>query len=324
MPIIKSRFLKNCGLESVKLVKLPQDASTKTFDRVMVPGADSLMLMHYPESYDNFDKFIIASKAIIQAGLLAPKVLACDKKNFLVLLEDFGDLSVNKYMQNDFVDRSLVYKKIINTLCQMQTITPSLMGEHSAAYCNQTLLNELKVTTNWYFPYLGLNKEGALVEQFFTMWHKILNTLPFLGNVFVHRDFHVDNLYMVNNQIGIIDSQDCLFGSPLYDLVSLLDDARVDVDKELKDFILNYYLGITGFNRQELSLAYNILGAQRNSRILGVFARKAMQGNNNYTHLIPRVIDYLHDNLLAPELKEVADFYYENNILTFISMAISA
>jgi aminoglycoside/choline kinase family phosphotransferase len=319
MPIIKNQFLKNCGLQSAKLVKMPQDASTKTFDRVLSSGSDSLILMHYPQESDDFDKFIIVSKVLIQNSLLAPKVLACDKKNSLVLLQDFGDLSVKKYLQTNFVDKILVYQKIIAAMAQMQNIEAKMLGNYYKQYCSETLLNELKITTNWYFQYAGV--KNSIIEQFFTIWQKKLQELPSFKEVFVHRDFHVENLFIVDNQIGIIDFQDCVFGSPIYDLVSLLDDARFDVTDELRTNCINYYLELNTLEAKakDVLLAYHILGAQRNSRILGVFARKALQGDSKYVHLIPRVIGYLKNNLLSPELCDLADFYHENNILVTTS-----
>ena len=107
--------------------------------------------------------------------------------------------------------------------------------------------------------------------------------------------------------LGILDFQDAVIGSPIYDIVSILEDAREDVDFEFANEIFEYYLShMPHINRDDARLAYDILGAQRNIRILGVFARKKIRdGSDNYLHLIPRVLKYVERDLTNPALHEV-------------------
>jgi aminoglycoside/choline kinase family phosphotransferase len=311
MDEIKDQFLKNCGLHSFKLVQMPQDASSKSYSRIWAEDSSwSMILMHYPEDALSFDKFIVIAKALSQIGLVTPKIIDFDSQNSLVLLQDFGDISINKHLKNKSVDKLFLYKRLVDVMLEMQKLPPSLLSHHAASYSKELLLKELNVFINWYLPYIDLQNHELFAEKYIELSKQAQNLLPNSNDVFVHRDFHVDNLFLVNGGIGILDFQDALFGSHLYDLVSLLDDARAEVPADLRDQIISYYAKKTGGDIDQITRSYHIIGAQRNSRILGVFARKTMQGNNNYVSFMPRVLDYLRQNVAICQLKELQELMH--------------
>jgi aminoglycoside/choline kinase family phosphotransferase len=111
------------------------------------------------------------------------------------------------------------------------------------------------------------------------------------------------------SRVGLIDTQDCVLGHPAYDLASMLQDARVDIDFAWADELFETYCGLRraqgAFDRAEFETAYAILGAQRATKILGIFARLSKRdGKHGYLRHMPRVSRYLERNLqhevLAP------------------------
>ena len=121
-----------------------------------------------------------------------------------------------------------------------------------------------------------------------------------LPNCVVLRDYHAENImFRGNNPLGLLDFQDALIGSPLYDIVSILEDARCDVEPELRDKAFSHYLTLNpNINPDQANIEYRILAAQRNFRILGVFARKSIRDNHHeYLQYIPRVLGYLKYDL---------------------------
>ena len=118
---------------------------------------------------------------------------------------------------------------------------------------------------------------------------KLVSNLKLKDNVFVHRDFHISNLMMVKNQIGVIDSQDALIGNPAYDLVSLIDDVRFKTSKIFKDKILNFYLkNQKKYKIHKFKNDFQILSILRNLKIIGIFTRLAVRDKKkNYLKLIP-------------------------------------
>jgi aminoglycoside/choline kinase family phosphotransferase len=99
--------------------------------------------------------------------------------------------------------------------------------------------------------------------------------------------------------VGLLDFQDALIGSPAYDLVSLLEDARRDVADQVKSEMLEYFL--SELEKKNLSTSskeiiesfvkdFEILSLQRNLKILGIFARLSVRdGKNQYLQFLPRV-----------------------------------
>ena len=134
------------------------------------------------------------------------------------------------------------------------------------------------------------------------------------------RDYHSPNLMWLPERegirrVGILDFQDALSGPLAYDLVSLLQDARLDVPEALEREQLARYCAARGAQSQQFSsdqfvALYATLGAQRNSKILGIFARLAKRdGKRGYLAHIPRVARYLERDLAHPALAELRRFY---------------
>jgi aminoglycoside/choline kinase family phosphotransferase len=152
-------------------------------------------------------------------------------------------------------------------------------------------------------------------ELYIGLWADVLNSLPYLGKKIVLRDYHVENLMHLAERdgirsLGILDFQDSVIGSPIYDIVSLLEDARHDVSFDFAEEIFDYYLEKSGINKDNAYLAYDILGAQRNIRILGVFARKKIRdGNDVYLQYIPRVLKYIERDLQNPIFSSISEFH---------------
>ena len=109
----------------------------------------------------------------------------------------------------------------------------------------------------------------------------------------VLRDYHSPNLIWLPERegvkkVGILDFQDALLGPLAYDVVSLLQDARLDVPEALERELLGRYCSARGAQNKDFSgdrfvSLYATLGAQRNSKILGIFARLAKRdGKRGY------------------------------------------
>ena len=131
-------------------------------------------------------------------------------------------------------------------------------------------------------------------------------------SVTILRDYHAENLLWLPDRagvarVGLLDFQDAMLGDPAYDLVSLLMDARRDVTPALAARMIGYYADAFGLDREAFETRYHVVGAQRNLRILGVFARLSRRdGKRHYVDLIPRVWDHLMVNLSHPALADVA------------------
>lgn len=309
---MKEAFIKRCGIDVVKSITLPQDASTKTFYRFHInPNKSSdqfkqtstVLLMHYPNVGEVFDKFLRVAKVLSKRGLHSPRIFDYDSE--FVLLEDFGDTSINKFLINQSSNTQVqIYTSIVKDLYKFQQI-PAHEFQNDSKLSKEIFFRQLSNLFPWYLRYL--NKSEDFMNEYIAAWEEVLNILPDLGEVPIHGDFHVGNLFILpNNQIGIIDFQDQSFGHPIYDLVALLSDARIEVEGKLKQQMLDLYAKLTNFDADKVKISFDILGAQNCSRILGLFARKALKdGDNKYLKFVPRLEGYLREHLRLPELKKI-------------------
>jgi N-acetylmuramate 1-kinase len=138
-----------------------------------------------------------------------------------------------------------------------------------------------------------------------------------LGPVTVLRDYHAENIMLVEGRdgvahFGLLDFQDALAGHPAYDLASVLEDARRDVPEELERAMLDRYIAATG-QAEAFERAYWTLAAQRNTRILGVFTRLWKRDHKpGYRRFQPRMWGLLERNLLKPLLSPVREWFDAN------------
>jgi len=285
------------------------DSSIYNDTKIDFTKTDSILLMHCPVTYQSIETFINIAEHLLQNSILAPKIYFHDKDLGLMFLEDFGNTTVNSYIKKNRNNSFDIYKKITDLLIEIQKIEPAPFLDD---YSNEILLNELNVFCNYYYLYAKKSEmEKSRKNDFLSHFSEILlennKKTQDLGlkKSIALRDFHVDNLmyienynHLSNKSIGVLDFQDALIGNQIYDVVSLLDDARNYVDDELSSRIKDYYIRNTEIDSGYFFETYNILALQRNLRILGVFARKfILENNDSYLSMIPIMLEYIRRNI---------------------------
>ena len=162
-----------------------------------------------------------------------------------------------------------------------------------------------------YLPSVGVSPNGKAEDIIVQLSDALSRTLP-PKPVLVLRDYHAENMIWLPERdgvkrVGLLDFQDALAGPAIYDLVSLLQDARRDVSAACHEATMRHYLGATGRTEEATLPVFHLLGLQRNLRILGVFARLASERNKpGYMSLIPRVWGHIRSSLTAPVARELA------------------
>lgn len=181
------------------------------------------------------------------------------------------------------------------------------------SYDIEAQLIEVDLLPSWFWPHLnGAPIPAAALAEFEALWMELLPLTQAGRRVWTLRDYHSPNLLWLPERkglqrVGLIDTQDALMGHPAYDLASMLQDARVDIDFGVADALHEEYCELRKddptFDRAEFDVAFAILGAQRATKILGIFARLSKRdGKHGYLRHIPRVSRYLERNLAHPRL----------------------
>jgi len=172
----------------------------------------------------------------------------------------------------------------------------------------------------WYLPDRGVTPSEDLRAEFVAMWRDILQKPAAAQRTWVLRDFHSPNLIWLGERsgiarVGIIDFQDAVLGPAAYDVVSLLQDARIDVPELVELSLFSRYIKARraadpAFDAAEFATIYAILSAQRNTRLLGTFARlNRRDGKPQYLRHQPRIWSYLTRSLAHPALAPLRDWY---------------
>lgn len=301
---IKHAFLAQNGFIDYRLNSMPMDASARSYDRVFIKDA-SYILMNCPPDYTSVIPFIEIASLLRANGLRAPELFAADIENGFLLIEDFGNKRIKDTLLSGDVSDHDTYSRVIDLLHSVQKCDTQTLEDHDL----ELLLSGIEVYMDWYPALLGEELSDNQKLDYLNSWREKLSALhSYKNRVIALRDFHVENLMdLPSGEIGILDFQDARISCPTYDLVSVLQDARHDVEDHLEEKMLDYYLsGTDVISSQDLDKLYNLLGAQRNLRILGVFARKALRDRQDkYLEFIPRVKRYLEKNLSSSFMQDV-------------------
>ncbi len=328
--ILKEKFIIECGWGKASIRMLADDASFRKYYRLKMGGKTSV-LMDAPPPLENVEPFIKVSEYLIKNGFNAPEILFSDIKNGFLLIKDLGDDIMNKaIIHYSELEEEDIYKKTVDTLLDLHQCSNL---KNIDKYTDDLLLEEVNLLTSWYLPNIINNKSKLLqaTEEYKNIWLDMLPLSRFESEVTILRDFHSDNLMILpKGELGLLDFQDAVIGSPAYDLASLLEDARRDVPVSLAEKMLQYYIdGRSGneFNSKNFIQSYRILAAQRNCKIIGIFTRLAIRDNkSHYLSLLPRVWRYLEKDVNYPPLsplKNWLDKYIPQEKHTLTSADIS-
>ena len=279
------------------LKKIKGDASFRNFFRKKENQFSSIIVYAKKEKFKNLLVYDAINKILNNQKILAPKLYSENYSENYIEIQDFGNQTIfdvlkKKKKKNKFI----LFKKIIKLLHQIQSIKVKKIKNFQnknykiPLYHKNILMEEANLFCDWYLKksYLNTSKE-KFSKDFKKIIKKLLSNLTLKNNVFVHRDFHVSNLMLVNNRIGVIDSQDALIGNKAYDLASLIDDVRFKTSKSLKKKIFDFYLK----KQSKLKISkfkndFEIISVLRNLKIIGIFTRLALRDRKKkYLKLIP-------------------------------------
>ncbi len=311
-PAAAPEFLAAHGWAGAEIRPLAGDASFRRYFRVL-DGNRRAVLMDAPPPHEDPKPFIAAAEWLVAAGLSAPRILARDLERGLLLIDDFGDTRLRETLDVTPERETELYTLAVDLLVHLHG-RPPMPGLKPHGL--DQWLDELQLFPEWYCPALGLDVDA---EAYRAAWREVLGRVAGdgLGPVTVLRDFHAENIMLVDGQsdvrrFGLLDFQDAVVGHPAYDLASVLEDARRDVTPAVERAMLDRYKGAID-RGAAFESAYWTLAAQRNTRILGVFTRLWKRDDKpHYTSFQPRMWGLLERDLHHPALAPVRAWFDRN------------
>ena len=278
-----------------RLKKIKGDASLRSFIRKTEKNFSSILVYAKKDKNKNLLIYDSINKILNKNKILAPLMYEENYKKSFIEIEDFGDKTIYKLLKKTN-SKFNYFKKVIKLLKQIQSIKDKSIKNFKnkrykiPIYKTKILIQEANLFYDWYVKKnLPKNKSQKFAKDFRKIITRLSSKLQLRNNVFVHRDFHVSNLMLVKDQIGIIDSQDALIGNKAYDLASLVDDVRIKTSKVLKNKIYNYYVKrCSETEKIKIKNDFEILSVLRNLKIIGIFTRLAVRDRKRgYLKLIP-------------------------------------
>lgn len=312
-PAAAAEFLARHGWADAQILPLAGDASFRRYFRVR-HGSRRAVLMDAPPPHEDPRPFVRVANWLEEIGLVAPRVLAADLEQGLLLLDDLGDRRMREAVDAEPEAERELYETAVDVLVHLHRQPPMPgLPPHGI----DEWLAELRLFPEWYVPAVGL--EPVNVESWDAAWRELLEPVARdgLGPVTVLRDYHAENVMLIDGRggverFGLLDFQDALAGHPAYDLVSVLEDARRDVPAELERAMIDRYKASAKAD-ERFEPAYWALAAQRNTRILGVFCRLwKRDGKERYKQFQPRMWGLLERDLAQPGLEPVREWFDAN------------
>jgi tRNA threonylcarbamoyl adenosine modification protein YjeE len=335
-------FLAQEGMADAPRTHVQGDASTRAYERLTHQGKNYI-LMNAPRRPDgppvrgglpysaiahlaeDVKPFVAMARALRERGLSAPQIHAADLNEGLVLLEDLGAQGVVGGEPRAPVEER--YAAAVDVLVELHrqpaasTLTVAPGFEYRLPpYDVDAFLIEVELLVDWYVPHRGGTVSGPARTEFTALWREALSHAYDQPATWVLRDYHSPNLLWLPEReglarVGLLDFQDALMGPAPYDVVSLLQDARIDVPDQMEIALLGRYVKARldadrDFPTSAFVELYVTLGAQRATKILGIFARlDRRDGKPQYLRHIPRIWRYLRRALIHPAMGELKAWY---------------
>jgi N-acetylmuramate 1-kinase len=324
----RAQSLVHLDLARTAVVPLAGDASARRYWRVqpkaqsnwLEGGSAVLMAVPLDHPEEALAPFLAVGSHLQALGLSVPRVYHADIHQGIALLEDLGDTSFAHALAQG-AQAPTLYQAALDVLASVhekqcpERLPITLPQQEDCGwytlpvFSHARLQAEVERFLDWYMPLVrGQPATADERATFAAAWHPLLQEMLQAPLVLTQFDYHSPNLHWLPQragiaQVGVLDFQDAVRGLAAYDVVSLAQDARRDIEPDLETSLMQRYCALRCLDRQVFERHYAIAGAQRATRILGTFARLHQRdGKPHYLQHQPRMWRYLEHNLAHPDL----------------------
>lgn len=329
------------------------DASARSYETVEAGGEPVRVLMNSPalvlgppvrngkayaeiaHTARSVAAFVAIDRALAEAGVAVPEILASDLDQGLLLTDHLGSGSFLGEDGEPLADRYAAAAELLAMMhgCSWPRrieVAPGIVHE-VPPFDRDALAIEVDLLPQWYVPWsTGKPADAALIEAFEAVWNTVFDRLERAEKSIVLRDVHSPNIVWRGerqgfDRLGMVDFQDAMIGPSAYDVASLAMDARVTISREIERSTFAAYVAARRRADETFDVAafeetYAIMAAQRNTKILGIFVRlDRRDGKPAYLKHLPRIRDYLSRAFAHPALEPLRALYAEHGFLGEVS-----
>lgn len=301
-------FLQDSAWASWHVAPMAGDASGRRFHRLtgpdfpQDPDQSAILMQADPDVAGGHEPFLRCAAHLTSHGLAAPAILKAD--GALALVADLGPETFAQWITHSPADETPLYEAAVDVLVALQDVPAPAGLKTIDAQEGAVMIAPL---FDFYATAGSDNEKQALMQALETA---LAQHAP-VARTFALRDFHAENLIWRQREqglarVGLIDFQDAVVAPAVYDLISLLRDARRDVSPALYDAMVARFAVATGADPDAILTACAVVAVQRNLRILGIFARLAQRdGKARYLDNIPRVVAMIEADLSHAALHDL-------------------
>ena len=304
------------GFAGAAIAPASVDASFRRYFRV-TRGADTYIVMDAPPDKEDSGPFLQVARLLGSLDLNVPIILARDMERGFLLLSDLGSRQYLDALGSDGAADEL-YADALKSLRTMQTADAGI-SQGLPRYDRALLLREMELLPEWFLTrHLGLTIEAPERAMLNGLFESLVESALSQPACFVHRDYHSRNLLVTSeNNPGILDFQDAVWGPVTYDLASLLKDCYIAwPPARVRQWVLQYRESLLeagfelGADAAQFIRWFDLMGLQRHIKVLGIFARLFYRdGKSQYLKDLPRTLSYVRDTAsMYPETAAFAEF----------------
>lgn len=296
-------FLAGTPWRDCAIAPLAGDASARRYFRLLRDGVSVAVLMDDPPDGSLATRrFETIAAMLTAAGFAAPRIFMHDEPLGVMVIEDLGHTDFAMHLRQSPNDEAALYAAATDLLASLH------LQDFAAPLSEMTApvaADMIGLAAIHYAP--SAQHKEVLHDAMLQAFRE--NVDPQLDLSL--RDFHAENLIWRpemsgQDRVALLDFQDACYAPVGYDLMSLLRDARRDVDPAVADQMIARFCAAAKRPISEMSGQLACVSAQRNLRILGIFARLAqVAGKTKYLTLLPRVWSHLMTDLDHPAMAEL-------------------
>ncbi len=321
--LIKNWIAKNKKTTTIE--KLPGDASSRRYYRVKSKN-NSYIVMKLQEFIEQGEQlpFIQVQRHLFDIGVNVPEIIDVDPVQGMILLKDLGDETLLKRLDtiSKTKDQIVWFKKAIDLLLKMQitaTRKTAPIDAYGLYFDEEKLMWEVRFTLAYFYndklARIIPKKDLKTIEANFEAICKVLANQEWW---FTHRDYHSRNIMVLNDKLFMIDFQDARLGCPQYDLASLLRDSYYQLEEDVVDELIEYYVNTlnkqanVNMNPEKFREVFDLMAIQRNFKAIGSFASfYSKRGDVRYLKFIGNTFENIRRNLRKfPQLDDLRSLLY--------------
>jgi len=238
----------------LELTPLTKRGSDRNYFRVTWNKTDSAILVHYdPKRVEN-SYYADISMFLQEIGIPVPRLISHDRTDCLILMEDIGNKDLWSFKDAPWEIRSMFYQKTLVVINKFHSFPEKDFPSRRVRLMEGFGPDLYRWERDYFREYFvgnvcGIKLEPSLEQDLEAELSALAGRLDKTKRSLVHRDLQSQNVMICNDEPVLIDFQGIRFGSPFYDLGSLLCDPYVGFsDKEIYELLSFYY----GLSKQDL------------------------------------------------------------------------